>query len=434
MIFEADELAALATAPGDRAAAALDAGDLPGARAIAGSSVDAHFPIRDIYTAWNAMTVAYVGRELGGDVGDRCLRESLTTVLRPLVEAFRNGVTREAVSQLAQLVRMDAGRLSEATETPDRIVLTANGWAGARLAARPIPGLPPVASLTAEVERLGVRWLGYPPFVVDFPGPDAVRFTVHKDPTEVPAAVFERLGVARDAERIGAAFSVAGAHLFDDDELETLRHPAFALAVAALDAGDERIARRHLALSKTEWYPAHHLLRDLVTAMLSWLHEHDGVKRVWDCVEVAYNRPIMGQMAAQVGELDLRSQVRMLGTLFHQHGMKFSIAETDGGFDFRTAPCGSGGRLVEEGAYAEPKSFATIAGPGLESFGLAEMPVYCMHCPATNRMFLEQGGPYFLLVEPDVRDGRIHGHCSFHVFKEPAAVPDGMYERVGLTR
>jgi hypothetical protein len=62
-----------------------------------------------------------------------------------------------------------------------------------------------------------------------------------------------------------------------------------------------------------------------------------------------------------------------------------------------------------------------------------ELPVYCMHCPATNRMVLEQGGPHFLLVEPDLdADGRIRGHCSFHVFKHPGAVPDAMYERVGL--
>lgn len=40
--------------------------------------------------------------------------------------------------------------------------------------------------------------------------------------------------------------------------------------------------------------------------------------------------------------------------------------------------------------------------------------------------------PYFLLVEPDVVDGRIRGNCSFHIFKKPAAVPRAMYERVGL--
>src|SRR5581483_1883743 len=383
-----------ATAPGDRALAALDGGRTGDARAIAAASVDAHLPIRDIYTAWNALTLGWVERELGPDAARACLDESLRRILRPIAEWFRNGVSREAVTGLAQLVRMDAGRLDLVAEDDATVTLVAANWAGARLAA--IPGVPDWSRVTEAAERWCVEWLGYPPFVLGVSGA-GLRVVVHKNPAAVPEAVFARLGMTPDRERIGAAFSVAGALLLDDTEREDLRHQAHELAVEALDAGDLVLARRHLALSKTEWYPMHHFGRDLVTAQLSWLHDHHGVGRTWDCVEAAYNRPIMGRMVSQVAELDLRGQVQMLGTMFHQHGMKFSIVETDGGFEFRTAPCGSGGRLIEEGAYAEPKSFATVRGASLQTFGLEEMPVYCMHCPATNRMVLEQGGPYFLL-------------------------------------
>lgn len=433
MIFNAEELAGLAVAPGDRAAAALDVGDTAAARQVATDSINVYFPIRDIYTAWNAMTLAYVARELSDGSAEACLRSALRPVLRPVVEWFRNGVTREAVAQLAQLLRMDCGELAEAFEDEYRVVLTGKEWAGSRVQAMDIPGLPLISAVTSTVERLAAEWLGYPPFVIDHDERTAtVTVTVEKDPTRVSGEVYRRLGIEPDRERISAAFSVAGAQLFDDAELEGMRHQAFDRALVAMDASDEVRARRHFAFSKVEWYLAHHLLRDLVTAMLSWLHDEHGVSRTWDCVEVAYNRPIMGQMVAQVSALELREQVQMLGTLFHQHGMKFDIVEDEGGFDFRTRPCGSGGRLIEEGAYTSPKSFATVEGPGLTSFGLDEMPVYCMHCPATNRMFLEEGGPYFLLVEPDVQEGRIRGHCSFHIFKNAAAAPDTMYTRVEL--
>jgi hypothetical protein len=64
---------------------------------------------------------------------------------------------------------------------------------------------------------------------------------IHRDPLQVPDAVFRRLGVPRDDDRIGAVFSVAGARL--PRSPEALRYQAF---------------------------PTHHLYRDWVTSMCSW--------------------------------------------------------------------------------------------------------------------------------------------------------------------
>jgi hypothetical protein len=431
LLFSSDELSGLATAPGDRAARALTSGDRAQALQIARESINAHIPIREIYTTWNILTLAWIEREADADASAQCLSSSLRPILRPIAEWFRNGVTPEAVRMLAQMVRMDALSLAAVQEDDHTIVLVAPGWAGAMTAQ--LPGVPAMSTVTAAIERLCVEWLGYPPFVLDADN-DTLRVTIHKDPVDVPTTVFARLGVDRDIERVGAAFSVSGARLFNSDERDAMCRQAFELAAAALERGDDVTARKYLALSKTEWYPMHHFMRDWMTSMLSWVHDNLGVRAVWDCVEAAYNRPIMGQTMAQVAQLELREQVTMLGTLFHQHGMKFDIVESAGGFEFRTAPCGSGGRLVDEGAYAEPKAFATLRGNGVETFGLDELPVYCMHCPATNRMVLEQGGPYVLLVEPDLQpDGTIRGHCSFHVFRSAQDVPAAMYERVGLS-
>jgi hypothetical protein len=430
LLFTSDELSGLATAPGDRAAQALTSGDRAQALRIAQESINAHIPIREIYTTWNMLTLAWIEREADAEASAQSLTSSLRRILRPVAEWFRNGVTPEAVRLLAQMVRMDALSLAAVEEDDRTIVLVAPGWAGSRTAQ--LPGVPAMSAVTAAVERLCVEWLGYPPFVLDVDD-GTLRVTIYKNPVDVPAAVFARLGVDRDIERIAAAFSVSGAHLFEPEERDAMCRQAFELAASALEGGDDVTARKYLALSKTEWYPMHHFMRDWVTSMLSWVHDNLGVGAVWDCVEAAYNRPIMGQMMAQVAQLELREQVTMLGTLFHQHGMKFDIVESVGGFEFRTAPCGSGGRLVDEGAYAEPKAFATVHGNGVETFGLEELPVYCMHCPATNRMVLEQGGPYVLLVEPDLHpDGTIRGHCSFHVLRSAQDVPAAMYERVGL--
>ena len=388
LIFTPEALAAMAVAPGDQAIAALDEGRPGDARAIAEATIDAHFVTRDIYVFWNAMTTEYIRREFGEAALAEALVASLRTIVRPYAELFRNGVSREAVTSIAQLVRMDAGQLEGAEEDAVKIVLTSQNWNGAQVAALPMP-LPDSKQVLDVVERLCVDWLGYPAFTFEG-GADGepLRTVIWKDPLDVPQAAFDRLGVVRDVARIGAAFAVSGMLLFDQDELEEMRLQTHALAVRAIDAGDDVRARRQLHLSKTEWYPGHHFLRDWVTAQGSWIHEHHGVEHVWNSVEEGYNRPIMATMLADLKQMSFEEQVPMLAGLFHQHAMKYELTETEDKFVFHTTPCGSGGRLVDEGAYAAPKNFATVRGPGLESFGLEERVV-----SSTNRNFENRQGP-----------------------------------------
>jgi hypothetical protein len=308
---------------------------------------------------------------------------------------------------------------------------------GARAMA--LPGSPhAMRGATDAVMRLGIEWFGYPPFVIEADAEaGSLTLTIHKNPLDVPQSLFDELGADRDEKRIAAAFALDGARLFDPDELDAMRSPAMTLAVAAIDAGGFDRARRYLSLSKTEWYPAHHFSRDWVTGLTSWIYRHHGVEHTWASVQEAYNLPSMGGLIGSLEGTTLREQVTMLGTMFHQHGMKYSIEVSDGRIDFRTAPCGSGGRLIDEGAYDGPKNFAMVEGKRVESFGLDAMPVYCMHCPATNKLVLEKalsdGWPLFLLVEPDIVDGRLRGHCSFNIFTKLEAVPDAIWQRVGLT-
>jgi hypothetical protein len=437
LTFEPDELEAMAVAPGDQALAALDAGDLAQASEIAAQSIDAHFVTRDIYTFWNAMTMEYIRREFGDEALKDCLPKALRTIIRPIAETFRNGVSREAVTGLAQIIRMDAGRLDAVTEDTDTIALTSSNWMAQQVDALGL-GLPDVRDVIVVVQQLCTEWLGYPPFVFEGgDGENPLRTVIYKNPLAVPQEVFERLGVYRDAARIGAAFAVDGMILFDADERDAMRLQAYELAVAAIDAGDLALARRHLSLSKTEWYPGHHLGRDWVTGMGSWIYENHGVEHVWNSVEECYNRPVLGKMLVDLKEMSFRDMVTMLAGLFHQHAMKYELIETEGKFEFHTTPCGSGGRLIDEGGYDAPKNLATVRGRRLESFDLEEMPLYCMHCPATNKLVLETAlendTPYFLLVEPDLVAGKIRGHCSFNIYKDRTYVPQAVWDRVGVT-
>lgn len=433
LVFTKDELAELATAPGDRAKAALDRGDVAAARAIAAESIDAHFSTRDIYTAWNSLTVSYIEREFGTQALRDSAAAAVRTISRPWAEWFRNGVSREAVASMATIFRMDGAQLDAIEEDESAIVFVSSGWAGNRSDA--IPGGGDLRMFSEAIERWCCEWLGYPPFVfADGKDGAPLRLTMYKNPLDVPQAVFDRLGVERDIARIGAAFDVSGALLFDADELDDMRFQAYALAVRAIDDGEDARARRHLMLSKTEWYLGHHFGRDLITAQTGWILQNHGVQHCWEAVDQCYNLPTMGPVLGQVDAMPYRDQVQWLSTLFHQHGMKYTWFEDEGRLALDAAPCGSGGRLIDEAAYEGPKHLPLVKGPSVESFGLEEMPVYCMHCPGTNKYVLENGRPHFLLVEPGIKDGKITGHCRFNIFKNEEAIPQEVYDRVGVSR
>ena len=150
--------------------------------------------------------------------------------------------------------------------------------------------------MSTAIERLCCEWLGYPPFVfADGAGGEPLRLTIYKDPLAVPLEVFQRLGAERDEARLGAAFDVSGALLFDADEREAMRFQAYELCARAIDAGDLDLARRHAMLSKTEWYPGHHFGRDLLLAPVA-VEGHEHHRRAVRCAQDLFHRRAVGDL------------------------------------------------------------------------------------------------------------------------------------------
>jgi hypothetical protein len=221
--FSTEELRDLATAPGDRAAAALNSGDVALAREIVANSIDLHFSTRDIYLLWNTLTLGYIRREFGAEALERSVSASLATIVRPWAEWFRNGVSREAVQSLAMIFRMDGAQLAAFEEDADKIVLVSPQWAANRADA--IPDTPDLRIVSTAIERLCCGWLGYPPFVfADGRDGEPLRLTIYKNPLAVPVDVYERLGVERDVARIAVRRRRAGGDALSGVRVGRRRH------------------------------------------------------------------------------------------------------------------------------------------------------------------------------------------------------------------
>jgi hypothetical protein len=456
-LFTEDELRVLVTPAGDLACEAIDLDDLERARAICVEAKDMQRPLHDNYSIWHAQTLAYIVRQYGIESLHQALTSSIKPWFRPIAELFRNGVTREAVSSVAQIWRMYCLEFGPIEEDEGKISMFLSGYGDffrADQSGAPVkqadygqlslnslhvvggqePQLPLFSTAILHSERLATEWLGYPPFVTDFNADGTPeKVVIYKDPSQIPEHYFNRLNSARDARLIRGAVDVAGGHLFQPGELADLGRQYMERAVSAMDAGDKLGAKGWCQLSKGEWYPAHHIHRDWITGQLAYIYSNFGVDAVYDAMWKGYNEPFVEPIFEAVEQMSLREQVEGLALGFRQHAMRFSILEDAEKFVFKTEPCGSGGRLLQEKAYDEPKSFPRIKEKHKAGFYIEDFPVYCIHCPTTNEQALQRGGPYYLLVDGDLMNVP-DGNCNFYIFKNPDAVPDRFYRRAGLDR
>ncbi len=121
---------------------------------------------------------------------------------------------------------------------------------------------------------------------------------------------------------------------------------------------------------------------------------------------------------------------RTTAFLLKQHMGHVAVTEDDDKFTIDQAPCGSGGRLLLNGAYsgADCLPFVEIEGP--LTFGQPRIPVYCSHCAiwngaATLRWF---GRAQWVFEQP----ARPDGGCRLHIYKRPDDAPPDYAERVAV--
>jgi len=118
--------------------------------------------------------------------------------------------------------------------------------------------------------------------------------------------------------------------------------------------------------------------------------------------------------------------------LWQWHRTPVRLLEDDEKVTYVMQPCGSGGRLINAGAYlpSARRPLTILEEPSFVSFGEGNFPNWCAHCAFSNRGYLARSMPYFLLE--GWSDHRRWGGCAAHSYKDIGLVPDEAFERVGL--
>ncbi|MDP2953167.1 MAG: hypothetical protein Q8O76_07620 [Chloroflexota bacterium] len=218
--------------------------------------------------------------------------------------------------------------------------------------------------------------------------------------------------------------------LFTDQELKEMGTLTLDSINEALDKGDGERARRLAKRMYKEFEAMHDLYCAWVTGLLSFIGRRYGDQVLEESLREScesWIRPLMDIYA----KADPRRRLQMLASGLKGHLQPMTIEEDDEKFTIMMQPCGSGGRLVLGGSYGPPRNFLRIKKPQLITYGQADFPAYCAHCPFQEILPEEWTGAPFIVTFPAPSDKIGKEPCRMYLYKDPKAIPPEIYRRVG---
>ena len=172
----------------------------------------------------------------------------------------------------------------------------------------------------------------------------------------------------------------------------------------------------------------HDGLMSRVSALLTVVYEDYGDEELKRILNIVMKPESMDPD----GKTPFREKVENIMRFTRCHLLPFTVTEDEEKVTFMPDPCPSGARLIRSGHYESPRNNAIVRDAGPLTYGRAQLPVYCCHEPAMElSSVLRTGVPLFIVDPPE--DVGI-SPCKIYVYKDPAQIPEGYYQRLGLEK
>lgn len=206
-----------------------------------------------------------------------------------------------------------------------------------------------------------------------------------------------------------------------------------AQARAALERDDVAAARDQLDRAERQAASLKQYSIRWIAELLSWIGETEGE----DAVEAALRRFGERNLADRSHpdndwwSVPAEVRAKVVARAMLANGADVDITEDDEKIvmSFR---CGSGGWLVDSGAYEGDDALLVLRERGPRTFGRDTMWVYCAHCSVNNEMqSVEATGRLTSVEFPPERAGE---PCVHHVYRRPTDIPDEIYVRIGARK
>jgi hypothetical protein len=178
-----------------------------------------------------------------------------------------------------------------------------------------------------------------------------------------------------------------------------------------------------------EFLGMHDLYVYWLTATLSHVGRKFGDRALYETLRAgcdAWVTPLARRYAAK----DLKTRVRMLVAGLRGHLHPLRVEEDDEKFVVYLKPCGSGGRMILNGAYEPPYDFLEIGEAQPMTFHRQQFPVYCAHEMFMALLPMEAGLMPFAVVEPsaDFKEEP----CRFVLYKRSEDLPDEVFQQTSI--
>lgn len=225
-----------------------------------------------------------------------------------------------------------------------------------------------------------------------------------------------------------------GDRLFTVQELNEMAKPKLDRLKEAIESGDKEKAKN---LSE-DIYNGFTFLHDgymcWISGLLTYIYKNYGVDAVAAAEREAHT--LEGKIAFPPLDASMTFKEVVLHTVNALHGhvhQPMTVEEDDEKITISVDPCGSGGRLIQKGGY-EPGCFSTVKEANELTWGKGDLPIYCIHCPATEMLEIENTGKLRWVHPPVNEDGSVGPKCKYLLYKNPDDIPEEYYIRVGKNK
>jgi hypothetical protein len=238
--------------------------------------------------------------------------------------------------------------------------------------------------------------------------------------------------------------TVRSKRLFSKEKLEEMQKQFLDLVLEALERGDIETAKywvkRHR--SQQHWFFDSYLHG--CTALGTYIYKHMGEEAIFEAMTQAVKFFAEGAATLRKnvsggdsgGDEGVKAYVECIADLWRQHYGEWTIEEDDEKFTFTQDPCGSGGRLIDMGAYEGPYGYAVIKNAHPITWGEKNIPLYCLHCSIANEIIpliiSGEGSQIWIHDTPCAR--KPGDKCVHFIYKDPKKIPEKYYKRLGLPR
>ncbi|MDR0851014.1 MAG: hypothetical protein LBN36_00820 [Clostridiales Family XIII bacterium] len=224
--------------------------------------------------------------------------------------------------------------------------------------------------------------------------------------------------------------------ILTEQEIADFRKGFSELALEAIEAGDLEKAK---ALLRDE-HETHNMNHDLfireITHLYSIIYDELGEEFCMDVIKkvTAFSA---SQDLIDLRKNDLRGWVKWCTDMWRQHNPHPDtiVEEDDEKIVLRTR-CGSGGMMIDEGFYEGPDAFNKFRTPTPDTWGEADLPLYCAHCHNAHELVPiatgGQGCQFWMHESPFPK--KKGDRCVHIIYKNPKDIPEKYYTRLGMKK